>query len=99
MRILRNILYVLTPGAYLALDGENVVLQKEGEELRRVPLHNLEGIVAFGYTGASPALMGACASLGRRFVLPHHAWSVSGPGGGRGTGKRGAAQNPVSGVR
>ena len=35
MRILRNILYVLTPGAYLALDGENVVLQKEGEELRR----------------------------------------------------------------
>ena len=64
MRILRNILYVLTPGAYLALDGENVVLLKEGEELRRVPLHNLEGIVAFGYTGASPALMGACASRG-----------------------------------
>ena len=27
----------------------------------RVPLHNLEGIVTFGYTGASPALMGYCA--------------------------------------
>ena len=24
-------------------------------------LHNLESIVTFGYTGASPALMGACA--------------------------------------
>lgn len=61
MRILRNTLYVLTPETYLALDGENVVLQKGGEELRRIPLHNLEGIVAFGYVGASPALMGACA--------------------------------------
>ena len=61
MRILRNTLYVLTPETYLALDGENVVLQKGGEELRRIPLHNLEGIIAFGYVGASPALMGACA--------------------------------------
>ena len=26
-----------------------------------MPLHNLQGIVTFGYTGASPALMGACA--------------------------------------
>jgi CRISPR-associated protein Cas1 len=61
MRLLRNVLYVMTPDAYLSLDGENVVLQKGGEELRRIPLHNLEGIIAFGYTGASPALMGACA--------------------------------------
>ena len=27
----------------------------------RIPLHNLEGIVSFGYRGTSPALMGACA--------------------------------------
>lgn len=32
--------------------------------MRRIPLHNLDGIVAFGYTGASPALMGACAERG-----------------------------------
>ena len=31
------------------------------KELGRVPLHNLEGIVSFGYRGTSPALMGACA--------------------------------------
>lgn len=64
MRILGNTLYVTTPDAYLALDGENVVIEKSGAELRRIPLHNLDGIVAFGYTGASPALMGACAARG-----------------------------------
>ena len=64
MKILGNTLYVTTPDAYLALDGENVVIQKSGNELRRIPLHNLDGIVAFGYTGASPALMGACAERG-----------------------------------
>ncbi|MDL2218172.1 type I-C CRISPR-associated endonuclease Cas1c [Christensenellaceae bacterium OttesenSCG-928-M15] len=61
MRKLLNTLYVTTPEAYLALNGENVVVQKEGAELLRIPLHNLEGIVTFGYTGASPGLMGACA--------------------------------------
>jgi len=45
------------------LDGENVVVLKDDERLLRVPLHNLEGIVTFGYTGASPALMGVCAEL------------------------------------
>lgn len=34
---------------------------KEAERLGRIPLHNLESIVTFGYTGASPALMGYCA--------------------------------------
>lgn len=61
MRILLNVLYVLTPQSYLALDGENVVLQQGDTEIMRVPLHNLEGIITFGYAGASPALMGACA--------------------------------------
>lgn len=61
MRILLNVLYVLTQQAYLSLDGENVVLQQGDAELMRVPLHNLEGIITFGYAGASPALMGACA--------------------------------------
>ena len=34
---------------------------KDEREAARVPLRNLEGVVSFGYTGASPALMGACA--------------------------------------
>ena len=61
MRTMGNTLYVTTPEAYLSLDGENVVVIKEDATLGRIPLHNLEGIVTFGYTGASPALMGACA--------------------------------------
>lgn len=62
MKILLNTLYVTTPDAYLSLDGENVVIRCNDEELKRIPLHNLEGIVTFGYTGASPALMGKCAA-------------------------------------
>jgi len=64
MRKLLNTLYVTTPETYLSLDGENVVVLKEEETLLRVPLHNLDGIVAFGYRGASPALMGACVGRG-----------------------------------
>lgn len=61
MRKLLNTLYVTMPEAYLSLDGENVVVLLDKQEKARIPLHNLEGIVTFGYTGASPALMGACA--------------------------------------
>lgn len=43
------------------MDGENIVIYEDTQELGRVPLHNLEGIVSFGYRGTSPALMGACA--------------------------------------
>jgi len=64
MRKLLNTLYVTTPETYLTLEGENVVILKDDAVLLRVPLHNLEGIVTFGYTGASPALMGACARRG-----------------------------------
>ncbi len=73
MRILGNTLYVTHPDTYLALDGENVVIQQHGEEIRRIPLHNLDGIITFGYTGASPALMGACAkrNMALTFLTAH----------------------------
>jgi len=61
MRKLLNTLYVTSTEAYLSLDGENVVVQKDGEELARYPLHTLEHIISFSYSGASPALMGMCA--------------------------------------
>lgn len=61
MRRLLNTLYVTGQNRYLSLDGENVVILEEREEIGRIPLHNLQSIVTFGYTGASPALMGACA--------------------------------------
>ena len=64
MRKLGNTLYVTLPDVYLSLDGENIVVLQDGKEVRRIPLHNLESILVFGYTGASPALMGACARRG-----------------------------------
>lgn len=69
MKKLLNTLYVTSPDRYLSLDGENVVIQSEGRELGRVPLHNLERIITFGYTGASPALMGKCAEKGIELVF------------------------------
>ena len=61
MKKLLNTLYVTSEDSYLSLDGENVVISDHGCEMGRLPLHNLEGIVSFGYRGTSPALMGACA--------------------------------------
>jgi CRISPR-associated protein Cas1 len=58
---LLNTLYVTNPDYYLSLDGLNIVVNEKNNEMGRVPLHNLESIVTFGYTGVSPALMGECA--------------------------------------
>ena len=64
MRHLLNTLYVMTEDAWLSLEGENVVVRSGEQEIGRFPLHGLEGIVSFSYSGASPALMGACAERG-----------------------------------
>lgn len=61
MRKLLNTLFVTQPEVYLSLDGDNVVLLKKDKRIGRLPLHNLESIITFGYTGASPSLMGYCA--------------------------------------
>lgn len=67
MKKLLNTLYVTSPDSYLSIDGENVVILNQEQEVGRIPLHNLEAIVSFGYRGASPALMGGCA--GRNISL------------------------------
>jgi len=69
MKKLLNTVYVNNPDRYLSLDGENVVISQDGEEIGRVPLHNIERIMTFGYAGASPALMGKCAQDGIELVF------------------------------
>ena len=64
MKKIGNTMYVNTPNSYLSLDGENIILSQKDQDDRRYPLHNLEGIITFGYAGASPALMGYCAEKG-----------------------------------
>jgi len=59
-----NTLFVTTQGSYLAKEGQAVLVKVEQEIALRVPLHNLDGIVAFGHVGCSPSLMGACAEAG-----------------------------------
>lgn len=73
MRRMLNTLFVTTPTAYLALENENLCVQCDGEARLRVPLLNLEGIIQFGYPGASPALMAACAQrkIGITFLTAH----------------------------
>ena len=72
MKKLLNTLYVTSPDAFLALEGETILIKKEDAVATRLPLHNLENIVCFGYRGASPALMGTCAkyNIGLCFLSP-----------------------------
>lgn len=73
MRKLLNTLYVTTPEAYLSKDGLNIVVSVKQEEVFRIPAINIEGIVTFGYMGASPGLMRLCCDNGisLTFLSPH----------------------------
>lgn len=72
MKHLLNTLYVTSEDAYLSLEGENVLVNRDKTVVGRFPLHNLEQIICFSYAGASPALMGACAErdIGLCFCTP-----------------------------
>lgn len=64
MKKLLNTLYVTSPDVYLGVDGENIIVKKDDEIILRIPIHNLEAIVTFNYTGASPALIKKCSEKG-----------------------------------
>ena len=64
MKQLLNTLYVTTQGAYLAQDGETVLVRVEQETRLRVPIHTLGSVVCFGQVSCSPPLMGLCAERG-----------------------------------
>lgn len=61
MKQLLNTLFVTTQGAYLAREGETVLVRVEHETKLRVPIHTLGGIVCFGQVSCSPPLMHLCA--------------------------------------
>ena len=72
MRKMLNTLYVTTPEAYLSKDGLNVVVSVKQQEVFRIPVLNIEGIVTFGYMGVSPGLMKLCSdnSISLSFLSP-----------------------------
>ena len=59
-----NTLFVTTQGAYLAKEGETVVVRIEKEVKLRIPVHTIGGVVCFGNVSCSPFLMGFCAENG-----------------------------------
>lgn len=59
-----NTLYVTSENAWLRKDGANLVVEIDGAESGRAPLHMLDGVVAFNRPGVSPSLMAACAEAG-----------------------------------
>ena len=59
-----NTLFVTTDGAYLAKEGQAVVVRIDRKPQLRVPVHHLGGIVCFGHVNCSPPLMAACAEAG-----------------------------------
>lgn len=73
MRKLLNTLYVTTPESYLSKDGLNIVVSVKQQEVFRIPAINIEGIVTFGYMGASPGVMKLCSDQGisLTFLSPH----------------------------
>lgn len=64
MRHHLNTIYVTSEDAWLRKDGANIVVEVDGTEKGRAPLHVIGGVVCFGRPGASPALMAACAEAG-----------------------------------
>ncbi len=64
MRRHLNTIYVTSQDAWLRKDGANVVVEVDGAERGRAPLHNIGGVVCFARAGASPAILAACAEAG-----------------------------------
>lgn len=64
MRRQLNTLYVTTEGAWLRKDGANIVMEVDGEQRARLPVHMLESLVCFGRVLVSPPLLGFCAEQG-----------------------------------
>src|SRR5690625_5871908 len=61
MRKHLNTLYVTTEGAWLYKDGANIVMSVDRQDLARLPVHMLQGLVCFGRVMISPPLLGYCA--------------------------------------
>ncbi|WP_457809332.1 type I-C CRISPR-associated endonuclease Cas1c [Kushneria sp. EE4] len=64
MRRQLNTLYITTDGAWMKKEGANIVMQVDGKERARLPIHMLESLVCFGRVLVSPPLMGFCAEQG-----------------------------------
>jgi len=61
MKKLLNTLFVTTQDAYLAREGEQILVRVEGDTKLRLPIHTIGGIVCFGRVSCSPFALQLCA--------------------------------------
>jgi CRISPR-associated protein Cas1 len=64
MRRLGNTLYVTTERTLLAKDGETIKVVRDGMAPTRIPIHGIDGVIAFGLVTITPPLLGFCAERG-----------------------------------
>ena len=65
MKKLLNTLFVTTPDAWVHRERETVVIKSGGEQLGKIPIHLLQGIVCMGHDVlVSPHLMALCNERG-----------------------------------
>ena len=64
MKHFQNTLYVTSQESYLSKDGECVCVHLKESGKKKIPIHNLGGLVLFGQISCSPYLLGHCAENG-----------------------------------
>ncbi len=62
MKKLLNTLYITNELCYLSKDGENIVIKIDDKEVKRLPIHILQGIICFNYNGVSPGVIKLCSN-------------------------------------
>jgi len=73
MKRMLNTIFITQSDVYLSLKGENLVVKNDTETVGKVPLINIESIIAFNYLGISPSLMGFCTenNISIAFLSPN----------------------------
>lgn len=61
MRHLLNTIYLTQPDFYVFKEGETIVIEKQGQKILQLPIHNIEGIVVMNQLTITPALMEMCS--------------------------------------
>jgi CRISPR-associated protein Cas1 len=72
-RELLNTLFVLTPDAYVRLDGDSLRIEADGSKVLQTPLHHLGSIMLFGNAQISAPALHRCAADGRAVNFMDHA--------------------------
>jgi CRISPR-associated protein Cas1 len=69
VRQILNTLFVMTQGSYVRLERDTIVVELEGGERLKTPLHHLGAVVLYGNIMVTPFLLHRCAEDGRAVVL------------------------------